>query len=165
MDLILTDQSGKIRIVRDFKNETSAAAAFADIVFNEQTSDYYSPNLGGRIWPTVVNLFGTSRPAIIAGTIMGGLRMLKHNNDDIGNSELAINIYPNPSQRNIEPMVWVSQPAFVQLYSTRGQLLIDSMILPPNQERKIPVRDLSRGVYILRFKIGNKYYSRRLVIY
>lgn len=163
-ELVLCDQSGRLRIITDYLTTTNGVTPVTDVVYDSQLNDYYSPNLGGRVWPVVVNLFGESRPAIVAGTTLGGLRMLR--SDAVsGHEELRIHVFPNPQSAQSGVRILVSQPATVSLYSVKGQKLSLNLSLIPNQETYMPLYNLAAGLYILRFGVGNKSYTRKLVVY
>lgn len=163
-DLILTDQTGKLRIISNYKSAADSETAMLDVVLNEQTGDYYSPNLGGRIWPTIINLYGTSKPAIVVGSILGGVRMLK-NNATTEDEKVIIQVYPNPQRRADHVNILVNRVATLQVYAANGQEVPLPMALIPNQINQMPLGSIAAGIYVLRFSVGNKFYSRRLVVY
>jgi hypothetical protein len=47
----------------------------------------------------------------------------------------------------------------------KGQKLPLDVALIPNQETFVPLFNLAAGLYILRFEIKNKSYTRKLVVY
>jgi hypothetical protein len=163
-ELILSDQSGRLRIINDYANASDGNNPVTDVVLDEISSEYYSPNLGGRIWPVVVNLFGETRPAIVVGTALGGLRLLRgaSGNDE---DEVSIQVFPNPQQKGNGVKIIVSHPASVTMYSIKGQRIPFDASLIPNQETYVPLFHLAAGVYIIQFEIGNKNYTRKLVVY
>jgi hypothetical protein len=163
-ELILSDASGKLRIYSNYTAAMDDAVPFTDAVRDDSKEDYYAPNLGGRIWPVAVNLFGESKSSIVAGTALGGLRVLRSNTVD-EESEVRIHVYPNPQQREQGVKILVSHPAAITLYSAKGQKLPLDVTLIPNQETFVPLFNLAAGLYILRFEIKNKSYTRKLVVY
>ena len=163
-ELILSDQTGKLRIIEDYTTASDGAEFITDVVFNDLVDGYDSPNLGGKVWPTVVNLFGDVRPSIVVGTALGGLRILR-DDTDVVEDKVSIQVFPNPQQKGSGIKIVVSHPANVKLFSVKGQSLPFMSSLMANQETYIPLFDLSAGVYIIRFEIGNKFYSRKFVVY
>jgi hypothetical protein len=45
-----------------------------------------------------------------------------------------------------------------------GQRMSDPMSVPANRAQPVPIRGISQGLYIARFTIKGKYYSRRFII-
>lgn len=181
-DLILAGLSGTLRIISDFKNAADVSNAATNIVYNERFEKYWAPNLGGKVWPAIVNLYGTLNPAIVAGTTSGGVRILKNN--AVGGSEfVVIQVYPNPRPKNDDVNILVNRPAKMQVYSMKGEQLTAAISLVPNQvnslnekltgaslggsnlENDNSLHKMASGMYVLRFIIDNKYYSRRLVVH
>jgi hypothetical protein len=79
--------------------------------------------------------------------------------------EVKIHVFPNPQSQGSGVKILVSHPATVLLYSVKGQKLPLNVSLIPNQETYMPLFNLAAGLYILRFEIGNKSYTRKLVVY
>ncbi len=84
--------------------------------------------------------------------------LTRNDNDDIvnGNSELPINIYPNPAQ----DFVYINAPKYTQaaasLYDCLGKL-IETYEFNNYQQIAIPVQNLKNGVYMLDVNVdGNK---------
>ncbi len=162
VDLILSDHTGVLRIIGDYRNSSSASNALTDIVLNERIDEFYAPGLGGRIWPAVGKLFGTARPDIIAGTTTGGLRLLKA----YGNAADApvVNVYPNPVKRNVQSLTLeLDRPADIEVFAVTGQRIGELKAFPAGTHQ-IDTRDFSAGLYILRASFGNKTIARRLAV-
>src|SRR5690606_22601720 len=64
-DLLVGDQTGKLGIISNFR-ETDAGESQLErsVVFDDILKTYGKKNLGGRIWPVVVNLFNANKPSI-----------------------------------------------------------------------------------------------------
>jgi hypothetical protein len=171
LDLVLGDQTGEVHIVSDFRNVSDASASSeTSIVRNALKSkdgvDYYEPkNLGGRIWPVVVNLFQTVRPQIVVGNIMGGVSILRHDNDVVLPEEPVISIFPNPYKKGIAQSLTVrsDRAASYQIISMKGQLISESVMAAG--DTNLPAADLSAGMYIFRAVIKGKAYSQRFVVF
>lgn len=163
-DLVLGDQSGKIQIISDYKNASDASGAATEVVFNPLLGYYAQQNLGGRIWPTIVNLFKSTKPAVVTGNVLGGLGILKNDDGESLPDSPLIQIYPNPVFADRTLKLRIDRPAFVQLISTLGQQLTDPLKLQPQKTYEYALPTLSAGVYILRFTVRGKSYTRQIVI-
>lgn len=164
-DLTYGDQTGQLYMVSNFREAIDASEAVTKVVFNSRSQEYEARNLGGRIWPTAVNLFNTTKPAIITGNVLGGLSVLK---DDEGQSlpeDAVVDLYPNPVSRKEALTIKTDRPAFVQTFTALGQELTPSAYLLANEEYSYNVSNLSAGVYILRFTIDKKSFSRRIIVF
>lgn len=164
-DLIFGDQSGQLMVVSNFREAVDASAAVTDIVFNSLSASYESRNLGGRIWPTSVNLFSSTKPAIVVGNVLGGLSVLRHDDGESLPQNPVIEIYPNPVPKAQGLTIKIDRPGYVQLFSLLGQQISEPEYLQPNEEYVYKVPYLSAGVYIFRFTVNNKSFAKRIVIY
>ncbi len=164
-DLILGNQQGQLTIVPNFRQATNLNDAEREIIFNPITSAYQSQNLGGRVWPTVINLFNSNRPAIIAGTILGGVRLLRND----GGVELpknpVIEIYPNPVSQNNVLTIVPDRNVLMQIYSSIGQKIGEPIRIDGNEFFSFKVSRLSAGMYIFRFSVNNTFVAKRIIIY
>lgn len=164
LDFIYGDQSGVIKIVPDFKNVTNAdEAAVTNIVFNSLQENYIAQNLGGRIWPVAANLFGSTRQSLIVGNAMGGLYILNSEGPELPGAPV-IDIYPNPLFETQRLSVRIDRPAVMEIYSMLGQRVSDPVRLQPFAILETELASLRSGMYILKFTVGKKSYSKKLVV-
>lgn len=167
-DLVMGDQSGTITIIPDYKNAVDGSAAVTNIIYNplmdEGTSSYTSQNLGGQIWPAVVNLFNSNKPAIVVGSVMGGLSILKHDEAESLPRDPMINIFPNPVHETQNLNITIDRPAFIQVISIMGQQLSMPTRIQGFEQYTYDVSALSSGLYIMKFFVGSKTYSRKFVV-
>lgn len=166
-DLIMGDQTGELRIVSNYLEATSAADSVMEILFNPLLNDYETHNLGGRIWPTTVNLYDTDKPAIVVGNTLGGLAILKNDNGESLPSNPVIEIYPNPVGKTDYLNIRLDRAGTVQIFSVTGQSINQAGIinLEANETFALRVPNLAPGVYILRFIIRGRAFARRIVVY
>jgi hypothetical protein len=163
LDLILGDESGQLRIISDFRNASDLSGVLSDVVFHTIDQKYYAPNLGGRIWPTTVNLHG-GLPVIVAGTTMGGIRLLRNKHED--SSAITLSVYPNPVSPDFQELKVTSNKSMtLQIFSSRGEQLRPAVFIPEKQVTQLSLHDFAAGVYILRFSQHNKTFIRRLVVF
>jgi hypothetical protein len=164
MDLVYGDQSGILKIVSDFRHVADASAAVKETVFNPLLGVYGEQNLGGRLWPAAANLFGTTRPAIVTGNILGGIGVLRNDEGESLPDNPVIEIFPNPVSSTGTVNLKTNRAVYVQLLSTLGQQLSDPLRLQPNQIYQYKFPTLAAGLYLLRFSSTNKSITKRLVI-
>ena len=168
-DLVLGDQTGTIFIVADFREAADASGAVSDIIFNTSIGAYERRNLGGRLWPVAVNLFGTTKPALVAGNNLGGITILRNDDGEELPKDPVVDIYPNPVRRNSfaekELTIKTDRPAFIQAFTSIGQAVSEQQYLLGNQEYAFNVAHFAAGVYILRFTTAGKTVSKRIVVY
>ena len=162
-DLLLSDHRGFISIVSDYRNAAGKEVAVTDIVFNNLTEQFYAANLGGRIWPAVGNIFGGKSPSILAGTSLGGLRILRPEEET--NASPYFEIYPNPISATEVLKIRADRDAVMEIYSVNGQKVGEGYTLARGVLTNFNVTHLPQSVYILRFLTGNKSYAKRLVVH
>jgi len=155
-----------VRVVGNFRQASNADNAVGNVVWNSLSESYEARNLGGRIWPTVVNIFATTRPAIVAGNVTGGLVVLRHDNTNELPGVPVIGIYPNPVARGNNLNVSSDRSIYMQIFSSTGQMIRENIAIQPNQVNPIDeVTQLARGLYILRFVWNNQSVSKKIVVY
>lgn len=164
-DLAFKDQAGSLKVVSDFRNATDATGATDVVVFNPLRENYESVNLGGNIWPTASNLFGTTKPTLIVGSVLGGLTVLRHDGSEALPETPTIEIYPNPLSKDDGLTIKIDRPGTVQIFTTLGQEIMSPYYLPANQEIVFRMRYQAAGMYILKFTMDNRSYTRRVVVY
>jgi hypothetical protein len=166
VDLIVGDQRGKLSIFGDFRAQNTSLAGAENIIFNEQTKNYESRNLGGQAWPTTANLFNSNTPSIVVGNLLGGLMVLKNDGGKELPAEPEISIYPNPFTNNQKDVLKIrsDRNVTVQFYTVLGQKISNTYFIPVNQDYPIDVSGLAAGLYIARFTWKGKTYGKRFVI-
>jgi hypothetical protein len=163
-DLILGDQNGSVSIVSDYKAALDVSGEIKNIVFNPLLKTYTNRNLGGPIWPTVANLYHTNKPAIVVGNILGGLQILRNDDGLFTSGNPVIDVYPNPVKETDVINVKIDRPAYLQVISVLGKQLSPPILLQANQAYQYQ-HSLAAGVYILKFTVNKKNYSKRVVIH
>lgn len=164
-DLVYGDQNGHLNFIGNFREAGDSPSAITDVIFNTISAVYEATNLGGRIWPTGVNLFGTTKPAVVTGNVKGGISILRHDGGESLPESPTIEIYPNPLARTNALTVRIDRPAKIQVFSIVGQALTEPVNLSGNEEYIIPFPYLSAGVYILRFTTNDKSIAKRIIIH
>ncbi len=172
-DLVLGDQTGEISIISNFTEAGNSDNKQSDIIYNpllgdaHDASTYETRNLGGRVWPNVVNLFNTDKPAIMVGNSLGGLAILKHSDAVSFSSAPTVEVYPNPIAKNTNINIEIDGTGTVQFYTVTGRSVTDPITITArrNAPTTVTVPTLATGIYILRFVIRGQVFAKRIVVY
>lgn len=164
-DLIIGDQSGNLSLISDFRGAgATVPLAEKNILFNPLAGVYGDKNLGGRVWPAVVNLFNSDKPVIAAGNALGGVHLLRHDEGRSLPEEPVLNIYPNPIARSEVLNIQVDRQGTLQVYSLLGQAISTPVFVKANQVQHYTLPSLASGLYLLKFTAGKKSRTSRLVV-
>jgi hypothetical protein len=163
-DLAVGDQSGRISIYSDFRSAGSAAQPVTGIVFDSFTNSYKPKNLGGKLRPVVVNLFGTDKPEIVTGNTLGGLYVLKNDNGQVLADLPEVSLSPNPLPRDGTLSIKVDRNSNMEIFTIMGQRIGMPMSIPANQIVYIPILGISAGLYIARITAGSKTTFVRFIV-
>ena len=163
MDLLISNQSYVLSILSDYR-ESDSDAAVSEIIFNPRTESYPKKNLGGRIWPTAVNLFRSDKPVIVVGNTLGGLHLLVNENSDPFPANPQATVYPVPLPKNEKLKIRSDRPGYLQILSVLGQEVSPFYIVPANQEVSITLPPLASGLYLARIIVGKTSITKRIVI-
>jgi hypothetical protein len=162
-DLVLGDESGRLRIISDFANASDLSNAQTHFIRGPLSDELTALNLGGRVWPTTADLYGDGTAEIVVGTTLGGLRILK---PETTSDKVVIEIYPNPVFSESEKLkIRVSEDASLSIVSAKGQIVRSQLPLNARTLTEFSTIPFSAGLYILKFQVGSKSYTRRVVIY
>jgi hypothetical protein len=163
-DLVVGDQSGRISVYADFRAAGSAAQPVSGIVFDSFSNSYKPKNLGGKLRPVIVNLFGTDKPEIVTGNTLGGLYMLKNDNGQILADLPVISLSPNPLPRDGSLSIKADRNSIMEIFTTMGQRIGMPITISANQIIDVPIRGISAGLYIARFTAGSKMTAVRFIV-
>lgn len=152
-DLVIGDQTGKLKVISNYEVSNEQ---FSDLVYNPVTLKNESPNLGGRSWPVIVNLFDTPKPAIVVGNVLGGIQVLKNESEFV--------LLPNPVQNGENLILQTDESLELTIYSSAGQRIGGAISVNADQTIAESVSRLASGLYIFRFTGKNKSFSRKIVI-
>lgn len=164
-DLAVGDQTGRLAVIPDFRQaDTDETDTDRDLVFNAKLETYTEKNLGGKIWPVVVNLFHTNKPAIVVGNVLGGIHILRHDEGASLPEIPQLNVYPNPVSKNEILNLQADRYGTVEVISVLGQKLGTPIVLKANEIRRYTLSNLAAGLYLLKFTANNKSHVQRVVI-
>ncbi len=164
-DLIVANQEGVLSIYDNFRT-SSTPNGITSIINNKITNQYESRNLGGRVWPTIGNLYNTQQPTLIVGNTLGGLMVLKFEDAAELPAEPEVTIFPNPISRAITKPINIraDRAMSVQFYSMLGQKMSSSYFVPANEDYPINVNLLPAGIYIAQFTWKGKVFTKRFIV-
>jgi hypothetical protein len=165
-DLVIGDQRGVVSVVSNYREAGESATLQSDIIYNPISDQYVSLQLGGRAWPAVGNIFKANKPAIVIGNNLGGLHILKPSESIAETNSPIIHVYPNPVELDQSPIVTVKTdlPTILYTLSIVGQEVLPPRFLQASQSYEVSLAPLNKGVYLLRFIINGKSYTRKIVI-
>ncbi len=163
-DLVVGNQAGQISIFSDFRSGGSNQQPLTDVIYDSFSKTYKTKNLGGRIRPVVVNLFGTDKPEIVIGNTQGGLHVLKNDNGLVLTGTPDIKIFPNPLKANESLSILADRNATMDVYTVLGKKIGTSLVVPANQIITYPFQGVAAGIYIARFTAGPKTVSIRFIV-
>lgn len=164
-DLVTGDQSGKLGVISNFRGAGADETAMQrDIIFNPLLKTYTDKNLGGALWPVTVNLFNTDKPALVVGNTLGGIHILRHDEERSLSDEPIVNVYPNPVGKSEMLKVQADRRGTMQIISLLGQQLSRPVVLQPNEIYPYALPPLAAGLYLLKFTSNQKSVVQPFVI-
>ncbi|MDQ2657883.1 MAG: T9SS type A sorting domain-containing protein, partial [Bacteroidota bacterium] len=163
-DLLVGDQAGYPGVIRDFRNSEGEAALEKNLVFNRLLESYRSKNLGGKLWPVVVNLFNTRTPAVVVGNGLGGVHILRSEHDSALPDKPELSIYPNPVIKSEVLNIRADRQGTLEIISVLGQQLSQPIILKGNEVYRYTLPPLAAGLYLVKFTAFKKSTVQRLII-
>ena len=116
------------------------------------------------MWPTIANLFNNDKPAIVIGTSMGGIQILKNDEANELPAEPVIDLYPNPVSLGELFSIRPDRNVQVQFFSLLGQKVSGEFFLPANVSYPFTMDGLASGLYIARFSVNGKTYGKKFII-
>jgi hypothetical protein len=139
--LLLYDDSGELRIIKNYKIETSEP----QLVTILNTAN--TINIGKRGVLSGGSLLGPSSQQLIIGTTQGGL--FAYSLDlEAQTSNWTTIVYPNPSIDNFS--IFSNKLAIIDLIDLSGKLLLSNQTIKANAPTKIASSNYAAGLYILR---------------
>jgi hypothetical protein len=160
-DLILGNR-GSIVIFKDFQSNRNPVADSL-LIRNELKNLNSARTLSSYINLTTADLYANGNPLIIAGTITGGVNILKPDSIVTNENENAVAIWPNPVSQNANFNIRATQNSVVQFFSMLGQKLNEPIEVPAGETTQV-TQMLGPGLYIARVSWSGKYQSIKLVV-
>ena len=165
-ELLVTDDSGILQLFTNFQGQSTPQLT-TKLIDSELLGTLVPTRIGRQNWMATAALFDTKLPALIIGSIQGGLFMFENvseNGNYNGGNEgpFVLEVFPNPGP----PFkIRANQVFSYHLYNTLGQLVTASDQLPAKQSNDLSTFGLSNGIYIIKAQSdsGNQV-VRRIVV-
>ncbi len=157
LDLLTTDDSGALRIYRNFtQNLNSNFTADTEVLENELTSESQATRLGKGLSIAAAPLGGPGKVYLAVGTQGGGLYMLEQTAGNSANPEapeakLGLQVYPNPGAKGTHEtlLIKASDAVSLEVYDVIGRKIY-SESSKYNLNHRLPVHLFKAGVYVVR---------------
>jgi FG-GAP-like repeat/Secretion system C-terminal sorting domain len=163
-ELITGDQRGILTVYPDFRSTNPVPQGVTNLIYNSISNNYASKNLGGRVWPTIANIFNENKPAILVGNTAGGMYLLKTDGGSALASDPIISLWPNPLTKGQDLTIKADRPISVQIFSQLGQKMSEPIAISAYEEYPIALRNLSAGMYIARISVDNKSVRKTFIV-
>ena len=160
-DLILGNR-GSVVVFEDFQSNAGHVADSL-LIGNDLKNSHKAKSLSSFIILTTADLFADGNPLIIAGTITGGLNILKSDSVVINENENAVAIWPNPVNQNANFSIRATQNSIVQFFNVVGQKLNEPIDVPAGETTQV-LQVLNPGLYIARVSWSGKSQSIKLIV-
>ena len=160
-DLILGNR-GSIVVFEDFQTNSNPQADSL-LIGNELKDSYGTKTLSSFINLAAVDLYAVGNPLIVAGTITGGLHILKPDSVVTNENENAVAIWPNPVDQNVNLNIRATQNSVVQFFNIVGQKLNEPITVPAGETTQVP-QVLSPGLYIAKISWSGKSQAMKLIV-
>ncbi len=120
---------------------------------------------GGRSWYTALGHGGSafSEPLFL-DHILGGIRILKHDEGTSIPGEPQLEVYPNPVAESEILNLQADRSGTLEVVSVLGQRIGTPMVMRANRLHKVTLTGLAAGIYVLKFSAGNRSVTRRVII-
>ena len=151
-DLLLTDNSGEIRLYPSITNNLTGTFLVENtVVFNPVLNGFVPTAFGTQLHAVAADLNGDQRPEIIIGTNGGGMVYLKNQSTVTGIKKdlaaLSLNVYPNPASEVLT--ITSAEKVQVSVYDISGKLLLQTKEGFRNIH-ELNVAGLKPGAYFLK---------------
>ncbi len=160
-DLILANR-GSVVVFDDFQSRTNPTADTV-IIQNELKNTFDSKTLSSYSLLTTADLYATGNPLMVAGTITGGVLLLKPDSVVANPEENAVAIWPNPVDQNATLNIRATQNSVVQFFSIVGQKLNEPIDVPAGETTQV-LQVLSPGLYLAKVSWSGRSQTMKLVI-
>ncbi len=156
-DLLTVDDSGELRIYTDFtKNLSGLFEAKTELLQNELTQAVHVTKFGKGLSIAVAPFGAAGELFVAVGTQGGGLYLLEQTsgnsqNPRVPNEGLALELYPNPTDRSDPETVraQAAEAVALEVYDAVGRKVY-STGSNFNRFHSLPLQNLKAGVYIVR---------------
>lgn len=155
-DLITADDSGALRIYRNFTKDLSGVfTAETQMLENELTQEVHETRFGRGLSTAIASLGGTNKLYVAVGTQGGGLYLLEQTAGNMAvtpdpDAGLTLEVYPNPADKVRNTVtIRASEPVTLQVYDAIGRNVYQSNSLY-SRSHMLSLRTFKAGMYIIR---------------
>lgn len=164
-DLVTSDLSGNIRVFSDLENNDGVFDSLH--IYNSLSRNFDGAYFGKRNSIHFAPLYNDEYPALILGTVSGGLRIFR-NNEELAiptDEELVFQVYPNPNESR-QLYIKTNQDITISISTMDGKKVLTGIAYPAFSTQAIDVSALEGGMYIVSavFKNGKRV-SKKVVLY
>ncbi|WP_375579059.1 FG-GAP-like repeat-containing protein [Marivirga tractuosa] len=164
-DLITSDLSGNIRVFSDLENNDGEFDSLS--IYNSLDQSFDDGYFGKRNNLAFAPLYDDDYPALVLGTVSGGIRIFR-NSEELpvqSGEELVFQVYPNPNQSR-QLYIKTNQDISVSITTLNGQKVLTGQSYQAFSNQAIDVSALEGGIYIVSaiFENGRRV-SRKVVLY
>ncbi len=163
-DLLLSDNSGEVRLIADFSSQAEATAIR---LYNKTVDIASALSAGRRIWPALADLDEDNVPELVLGTARGGL-LIYTGTDERGDppaiTKLQVNAYPNPLQDTRTLKIESNLDATGVLYNVSGQQVGAPVALQRGQVAALALDFLPTGLYFFRILSGQQAVTKKIIV-
>jgi hypothetical protein len=165
-ELITTDNSGVLRIFKDFFTGIEDNTRQEDVtpqtqnLWNPLLRDFSESRLGEQTWLTSVDLFNDGKSSIVVGSRGGGVSILRtfyripaERREDI--------IFPTPGTDEV--IIASDHDAIIQIITLSGQRLLEQSVSAHNQAI-FDISALRTGIYVVKILGKESTEEKRLVL-
>lgn len=164
-DLITSDLSGNIRVFSDLKNNEGAFDSLN--IYNSLEQSFDDAYFGKRNNLVFAPLFNDDYPALVLGTVSGGVRIFR-NSEELpvqNGEELVFQVYPNPNKSR-QLYIKTNQNISISIITLNGKKVSTEQPYQAFSRQAIDVSALEAGIYIVNAVFENgKRLSRKVVLY
>ena len=165
LDLITSDLSGTFRIYGDIENNIENFDTLA--LYNSIIQSFESGFFGKRNNLVTANLYHDDYPAIVMGTVSGGIRILRNNAEfPVSNGdELVFQVYPNPNTSR-QLSIKTNQDILLSITTLNGQKVMENIAITAFSNQTIQINSFEKGIYAVTALFQNgEQRTRKLVVF
>lgn len=164
-DLIVSDQSGIIKIYSDYKLGSESFDSIA--IYNSQQEGFMKNAFGSGNTICAAPIYNSSYPSILVGGISGGLRILRNNLEYTapnGDEKELFTVYPNPNNIGFVNLR-ITEAGILTISSTSGRIVSDNLSLAKGLN-SLPLEGLAPGLYLFTVQLtSGQLVSKKLLVY
>lgn len=149
-ELITTDESGLMHIYANFLNFTEDSVPESQVILNTPNDEKTYSRLGKLSIPAVADLYGNGLPALVIGSIQGGVYYLKNLSEkkpSTGQEVIVLDLAPNPASDEVK--IIVNTAVELEIFTVLGQRIAHNVLLKAGKNI-FSVAGLPNGIYLIR---------------